>query len=145
MPLNGLSSGRDTTIVLSDPNSGGVPAIAYVTTFDTKQDHTKLKSKGLDGTVRHAVEPEGWSGKIALDRGNNNVDDLFSILEAAYYNGANVLPQTITQTTQEADGTISQWQYTGCAIAYDEAGSWQNGKFISQSVSWCASKRIKLV
>ena len=61
MPLNSLSVGRDTTIVLNDPNSGGVPNILYVTTFDTKQDNTRLKSKGLDGTVRHAVEPEGWS------------------------------------------------------------------------------------
>lgn len=145
MALNGINVGRDTTIVLNDPTSGGVPAIAYVTSFDTKQDHTRLKSKGLDGTVRHAVEPEGWSGKITLDRGNDNLDQLFAILEAAYYNGTNVLPQTITQTIQEADGTITQWQYTGCAIGYDEAGAWANGKFISQSLSWCASKRNQLV
>jgi hypothetical protein len=145
MPLNSLSVGRDTTIVLNDPNSGGVPAVAHVTSFDTKQDHTKLKSKGLDGVVRHAVEPDGWSGKIALDRANPNLDKLFAILETAYYAGTNVLPQTITQTIQEDDGTVTQWQYTGCAIGYDEAGAWQNGKFISQSVSWCASKRTLLV
>jgi len=145
MPLNSINVGRDTTIVMNDPTSGGVPAIAYVTSFDTKQDHTRLKSKGLDGTVRNAVEPEGWSGKIMLDRANPNLDRLFAILENAYYAGLNVQPQTITQTIQESDGTISQWQFVGCAIAYDEAGSWSNGKFISQSVSWCAAKRNQLV
>ena len=148
MPLNSLSVGRDTTIVLNDPNSGavgGVPNLLYVTTFDTKQDNTKLKSKGLDGTVRHAVEPEGWSGKIMLDRGNQNLDILFGILEDAYYAGTNVLPQTITQTIQEADGSVTQWQYIGCAISYDEPGNWANGKFIAQSVGWCASKRNQLV
>lgn len=145
MPLNSINVGRDTTIVMNDPTAGGVPAIAYVTSFDTKQDHTRLKSKGLDGTVRNAVEPEGWSGKITLDRANQNLDKLFAILEAAYYNGTNVQPQTITQTIQESDGTITQWQYVGCAIGYDEAGSWANGKFISQSVSWCAAKRNQLV
>lgn len=143
MPLNGLSVGRDTTIVVNDPNSGGVPLIAYVTGFDTKQDHTRLKSKGLDGTVRHAVEPEGWSGKIMLDRANENLDQLFAILENAYYNGSNVQAQTITQTVEEVSG-VTQWQYTGVAIGYDEAGSWTNGKFIGQSVSWCASRRTQL-
>jgi hypothetical protein len=145
MPLNSINVGRDTTIVISDPTSGGNPAIAYVLSFDTKQDHTRLKSKGLDGTVRNAVEPEGWSGKIMLDRANQNLDVLFTILENAYYSGTNILPQTITQTIQESDGTISQWQFVGCAISYDEAGDWQNGKFISQSIGWCAAKRIRLV
>jgi hypothetical protein len=145
MPLNSLSVGRDTTIVLNDPNSGGVPNILYVTAFDARPDHSKLKSNGLDGTVRHAVEPQGWSGKIMLDRGNQNLDILFDILETAYYSGTNIVAQTITQTIQEADGTVTQWQYLGCAISYDEHGSWQNGKFISQSIGWCSSKRNRLI
>lgn len=145
MPLNNLSVGRDTTIVLNDPNSGGVPNILYVTSYEAKQDHIKLKSSALDGVVRHGVIPDGWSGRIMLDRGNQNVDRLFGVLENAYYNGINILAQTITQTIDEADGTITQWQYQGCAISYDEPGAWQNGKFISQTVGWCASKRIELV
>src|SRR6202035_5102712 len=145
MPANNLSVGRDTTIVMFDPNTGGGPDILYVTSFDTKQDNTRLKSKGLDGTVRHAVEPEGWSGKIMLDRGNQNLDKLFAILEDNYYNCTNILPQTITQRIQEADARITQWQYVGCAISYDEPGNWANGKFISQAVGWCASKRKLLV
>lgn len=144
MPLTNLSVGRDTTIVLNDPNSGGVPNILYVTSYEAKQDHIKLKSSAMDGTVRHGVIPDGWSGRIMLDRGNQNVDVLFGILENAYYNGNNILPQTITQTIDEADGTITQWQYVGCAISYDEPGTWQNGKYISQTIGWCASKRNQL-
>src|SRR5450631_4087699 len=135
MPINSLSVGRDCTIDLYDPNSGGVIAFAVVTSFDAKQHSSGLKSKGLDGTPRFGVEPEGWGGKIMMDRGNSNTDQLIAILEAAYYAGQNIGAQTITQTIQEADGTITQWRYTGVCIALDDHGNWQNGKFISQSVS----------
>lgn len=144
MPSNGIAVGRDTTIVLYDPNSGGVPDIAYVTSFEAKQDSSKLKHKALDGVVKHGVEYDGWSGKIMLDRGNANLDKMQAKLEAAYYSGTNILSMTITQTIDEPDGGITQWQYPGVAITYDEAGSWSNGKFIGQTLSWCASKRILL-
>lgn len=141
MPLNNLSVGRDCTIDVFDPQSGGVVALPIVTSFDAKEDHIKLKSNALNGQLQHAVQPDGWSGKIMMDRAGPQVDILFSILETAYYSGQNVRPQIITQTIKENDGTITQWRFSGVALAYDDAGNWSNGKFISQSISWAATTR----
>ncbi|MGH6821936.1 MAG: hypothetical protein ACREC4_00340 [Methylocella sp.] len=145
MPLNNFSVGRDCTIDVFDPQSGGVIALAIVTSFDAKQDQTRLKSKGLDGLLRHGVEPDGWSGKITLERRGQQVDALFQILENAYYLGQNVQAQTITQTIQENDGSITQWRYSGVALSYDDAGMWSNGKFISQTIGWFATKRDQVL
>ena len=145
MPLSRLSVGRDCTIDLTDPNTGGIVSLAVVTSFDAKMDGTQLKSKALDGVVRHATEYDGWSGSINLDRKNPNLDAFFAVLEGLYYSGQNVAPQTITQTVQESDGSISQYRYTGVALDYQDAGNWQNGKFVAQKLSWRASRRIKVI
>lgn len=145
MPINNINVGRDCTITVFDPTTNVVVTLAIITSFDAKQDVTKLKSKGLDGTVRVAVEPETWSGKIMLDRANPNCDKLFNILEAAYFAGTNIQAVTITQTIAEADTTITQWRFSGAALCLEDSGNWANGKFIAQSISWEASRRIQVV
>lgn len=142
MPLNSLSVGRDTTVNLFDPNAGGVVTIKNITQFEAKPVNISLKSKGMNGIVIQATEPDGWTGSFAIDRYGANVDRLFALLENNYYSGLNIQSQTITQTIQEADGTISQYRYIGVALVYTEAGQWANGKQVSQKVDWHASKRV---
>jgi len=142
MPLNSLSVGRDCTVQVFDPNAGGVVTLKNITAFEAKPTTIQLKSKGLNGIVIHATEPDGWSGSFMIDRNGANVDRLFALLEANYYNGINIQSQTITETIQEADGTISQYQFIGVALTYSEAGQWTNGKQVSQKIDWNASQRI---
>ncbi len=144
MPISGLSVGRDVTLDVFDPNTGGIVSFAVITSFDTKQDTTDLKAKGLDGTVRHGTEYDGWSGSIMLDRQNAIADAFFAFLEAMYYSGQNIQAQSITQTIQEADGSVTQWSFIGLALKLDDAGNWQNGKFVSQKISWRASRRLQI-
>ena len=141
MPLSSLSVGRDTTLQIYDPNAGGIVTLTKITEFESKPDTVKLKSKGLDGIVIHAVEPDGWSGTITVDRMDPNVDRLFGLLESNYYAGINIQNQTITQTVKEADGTYTQYIYAGVALNLDDAGMWSNGKQVTQKLSWCSSKR----
>lgn len=142
MPLNSLSVGRDCTVNVFDPNAGGIVTIANITQFDAKPVVVQLKSKGLNGIVVHAVEPDGWAGSLMVDRNGPNIDRWFALLEANYYAGINIQSQTITQTMQEASGLISQYRFIGVAFTYSDAGVWVNGKQVSQSLNWNASQRI---
>ena len=142
MPLNQMSVGRDVTVQVFDPNAGGVVSIKNITMFDAKPSTIQIKSKGIDGIVRHATEPDGWSGSFDVDRYGPNVDRLFALLESNYYAGVNIQSQTITQTIQEADGSVSQYRFTGVALVYSDAGSWSNGKQVTQKITWNASQRI---
>lgn len=142
MPLNNLSVGRDCTVNLFDPNAGGVVTINNVTQFEAKPTTIQLKSKGLNGIVIHATEPDGWTGSFMVDRNGANVDRLFALLEQNYYAGINIVSQTITQTIQEADTSLSQYRFIGVALVYSEAGVWVNGKQVSQKIDWSASQRI---
>src|ERR1017187_6489503 len=116
MPLNSLSVGRDTTVQVFDLNAGGIVTLKNITAFEAKPTTIQLKSKGLNGIVVHPTEPDGWSGSFMIDRNGANVDRLFALLEQNYYAGINILSQTITQTIQESDQSISQYQFIGVAL-----------------------------
>lgn len=144
MPIGRLSVGRDNQIDIFFPILGGSAPISVITKFDAKPETTELKSKGMDGIVRHGVEPDGWQISIELDRANDTLDTLFALIEDAYYRGVNIDNATVIQTVQEADGSVSQYRYTDVAFKFDDAGSWSNGKHVSQKLTGRGSRRIKI-
>ena len=141
MPINGLSVGRDNTIDIYDPNVKAVVSFAVIKSFSAKPITTKLDSKGMDGRNYFGSEPNGWDLKMTLDRASNVADLFFAALEEAYFSGQNIQSQTITQNILEADGSYTEFRYTGVDIVLDDAGDWQNGKYIGQSLSARADRR----
>jgi hypothetical protein len=142
MPANGFSLGRDNSITINTPFGPLVPSL--ITNFDSKQEHVKKQSKGMDGRVRNIIFPDGWTGTLEVDRQNSNVDDFFAALEAAYYAGQNIGSSTITQTISEANGAVSQYQYVGVNFEYTDAGSWKQDDITHQKLTFTAEQRIKL-
>lgn len=138
-----LSVGKDCVIDVVLP-TGQILNIDKVTSFDAKQDTNPIASKGMDGINRNAVVPHGWSGSIKIDRGSHALDDYFAKYESDYYAGKTITNVIINATIQEGDGTITSWQFRGCAIDYSNAGMWQADKFIDQAITFKASQRIKV-
>lgn len=147
MPVNTghgvLSLGKDISIVVTLA-TGASLSLSVITNFTRKQDTAKLKSKGIDGIIRHAVVPDGWSGQFDLDRAGAQLDTYFADLESSYYNGSTISNVTITETIEEVDGSISQYRYTGVALEYADAGAAEVDKFVRQRVNWMAAKRTKV-
>jgi hypothetical protein len=142
MPINGFSVGRDQSITINTPF--GVLAPSLITKFDSKQEHTEKKVKGIDGRVRSVVFPDGWTGTLEVDRQNSGLDDFFAQLEAAYYAGQNITTSTITQSIVEVSGAVSQYQYIGVNFKFDDAGGWQQDDTVHQKLSFIAEQRVKL-
>jgi hypothetical protein len=44
----------------------------------------------------------------------------------------------------QPDGSTVQYRYTGVMLKYDNAGSWKGDETVKLTVSWCASRRIKV-
>lgn len=141
MPLQGYTVGRDVTYTVSGPD--GPIRFSEITKFTSKQDKTEKKIKGLDGITRHLRFPDGWSGSMEIDRRDSTVDDYFAQLESNYYAGLNEDGGTITETITEADGSVSQYRYTGVLLSLDDAGSKGGDDNVKMKVSFVASRRIK--
>lgn len=145
MPVNNFSVGKDVTVDIYDPLSGGVQLFSGVNEFSAKQETAQNSFKpGIDGVHRPLVIPGGWSGTIGFDRRDSRVDDYFAGQEARYFAGINILTAGITQTVQEADGSLSQYRFEQVLFAYDEAGTWKGDDSVSGKLSFKAAFRKKV-
>jgi hypothetical protein len=142
MPNNGFSVSRDLSVSISTTNGALQPTL--VTGFESKQDTTEKKVKGIDGRVRNVVFPDGWSGGFDMERQNSIIDDYFAGWEADYFQGLDVGTGVITQSIAEPDGSQSQYQYTNVSFKYDNAGKWAGDDTVTQRLTWIAERRIKL-
>ena len=142
MPSNSFTVGRDISLTIVTPS--GVLTIPGLTEFSADPETTKLKSKAIDGTTRHAVIPDGWKGSFKVDRIDPTLDNYWAQFEASYFSGVNITAATITEVLQEADGSITEWRYEGVVLDLDKAGDYGGDKLVSQSLSFMASRKIKV-
>ena len=142
MPLNGFTVGRDVTLTLVTPS--GPLNLSLITGFQSKQEIVEEKIKGLDGVTRFLRFFDAWSGTFTLDRQDSTLDDYFSQLEANFYAGLSEQPTSLTETIQEVSGALSQYRYIGVLLKYDDAGEYRGDQSVKQSLSFTASRRVKI-
>jgi len=143
MPVNGYTVGKDYSLEIILP--GGQPLILRkITNFKKKQEVIEDKRRGING-VREIVRFfDGWSGSFALDRADGTLDDYFAALEAGFYAGLPEQPVSLTETIQENSGAISQYRLTNMLLTLDDAGDVAGDKVVTQSVTFTASRRLKI-
>jgi len=142
MPISNYSVGRDYTLVIQTSNGTLQPN--KITEFKSKQDVTDVRVKRLDGITDHVRFFDGWSGGFSIERQDATLDNYFAQLEAGYYAGINEQAAQIYETIQEANGAVSQFRYDGVLMTLDDAGTRAGDATIKQSISFVASRRIKV-
>ena len=138
-----MSVGKDYAIDIVQ-SGGQVLRLGNVTDFDAKPNTKDLKSEGIDGIVRHAIIPGGWTVTLSIDRQDRGVDDFFAQFEADYYAGKTLRNMTITESINEADGTISQWRYVGVALKLDDNGKRKADEYVKMKMSGHCAKRLRV-
>lgn len=142
MPNNGFSVGRDQSLDIIGPQ--GPIRLSLLTSFKAKQDINEQKIKGLDGITRHVRFPDGWSGTFMVERQGSEIDDYFAQIEANYYAGQNEQSCTITETITEVSGAVSQYRYVGVLLKLDDSGEWKGDSTVKMTISFVASRRMKV-
>jgi hypothetical protein len=143
MPLNGYTLGRDATFTVVTPS--GTLTLNGLTGFKSKPVYEKLKSKPLNGVVNNAAIPQGHTGSFTIDRSDAQTDTYFAQIEAAYLaNGATMQAGTILETINEADGSISQWQYNGVVLMLEDSGDFEADKKVVQTINFEASTKVRV-
>ena len=143
MPANNFTIGKDISLTIV--TTSGILALPITTTsFDAKPQYNKVRGVCLDGVNRGFNAPTGWDLTFGLDRSSSVVDDFFVQQEAGYYAGQNTLTGSISETIQEANGSVSQYRYTGVILALDDAGKFTGDAKVSQSISAFASQKLKV-
>ncbi|AJX61593.1 hypothetical protein AQ938_06990 [Burkholderia pseudomallei] len=142
MSINNFSVGRD--ISLDIVTGSGPLQINLITEFTSNQESTEVKVKGIDGITRFVRFFDGWKGKFNVERQDATLDQYFSQLEQNFFSGIGEQSVTITESIQEANGSISQFRYLGVLLKYDDAGGWKGDSTVKQAVSFVCSRRIQI-
>lgn len=142
MPINNFSVGRDISLTIVTPS--GPINFNLLMDFQSKQDTTKKRIKGLDGKTRFVRFMDGWSGSLKLERRDSTVDDYFAQLEANYYSGVQEGGVSITDIKSEPGGNLTQYRYFGVLLDLEDAGKWSGEDTVNQTITFVAERRIKI-
>ncbi|MCM2537992.1 hypothetical protein [Burkholderia glumae] len=143
--INSFNVGRDSAqLTIIDSNFGTV-TINGITKFDAKPAVVKLKSVGIGGRILHRTVPDGHALSFELDRQDPSYEQYFADVEAAYFAGLPPSAIFLTQTINNLDGSISQYQYLDMALAPDDDGNWEGQAKVPQKFSAQAGRKIRLV
>ena len=145
MPVNGLSVGRDVSVVFTLPPPNGVQRFSYITNFKADPVLGDLKTTGLDGRTRHGVVHEGWEGEIDFDRDSDQFDAFWANAEDAYHNGQNQYSGTITETIIEPTGGRTSYRYINVVFKLKTLGDKKANEFVKGKMAFSAERRIKVV
>ncbi len=134
--------GRDGNMVISVAGFGNVtPPLG--TMFRAAPLYKKARSEPLNSAPIEAELPDGWNWEIGCDRGNRQIDDLASAIEAAFWNGGTLPLCSITQYVKENDGSTSTYSFTAGSVKVD-TGTFTGDQAVKQKLSGFSPTRRKV-
>ncbi|HNC11734.1 MAG TPA: hypothetical protein PLF59_08175 [Cyclobacteriaceae bacterium] len=137
--LDGLSTGASSKLVITGPD--GVENFIQLESFTSREDSPIIKKVAMDGTVRNAKLPQGWSGTLTFLRGGPQIDNYINEFARNYRLGGDQLNLTITHTINELDGSVTKFTYSGVVLELTDAGNWSGTDIVSQTINFTATAR----
>ncbi|CAB3784327.1 hypothetical protein [Pararobbsia alpina] len=144
MGINSFNVGRDGAQVTVFDSSVGQVTINGITSFESKPGMVKLKSVDINGRIKHRPVPDGHSGTFEIDRQDASFDAYFADAEASYYAQLPPTAVIITQTINELDGSVSQFQFLDVALYPEDSGTYKGQDKVTQRFTFDAGTRIKI-
>ena len=142
MPQQGLSVGRDTTLVFQ--TTTGRLSVPNLTGFRKKQDATIERVKLISGITKTLRFFDGWSGSFNVNRAGPELDIYFAQTEADYYAGLDEQGCQIYETITEPGGILTQWRYDDVMLEYADAGEAAGDASVKSMVNFTASRRTRI-
>lgn len=143
MPINGLSVGKDITIVWTDNNE--TKRFGTITRWNAKPVTKDDKIVAVDGTITHLIFHQGWVLEFEVERTDNSVDEYWAQAEENYFKGKEMAPATIFETIQEPGGGMSQYRYEGVIPMVEDMGDRKGDASIKIKMRGLAARRKKVV
>jgi hypothetical protein len=144
MPLNGMSVGSDFNFGFYDANSGSLINMGDVqNVVITKQKHD-IATRPYNAVPRFSYVPDGYHITFTVTRSVSTLEDFQITIDQKFNNGDVVQPGYLNETIQNADGTISRYQYTNFCFVLTDHGDVSREKVVTIKGEGKASDKIPL-
>ncbi len=134
--------GNDCSVVVQGPF--GEIDFGIVTNFRIKQRVKKTAVEPLNGAPLEKHVPMGWEGSFEIARATSAADDFANAIEAGFLATGELGDGLLTQYVTEKNKSTSIYLGDGLAMNLTDAGSWERGKEVRQSIEFFISTRKKI-
>lgn len=139
----GQSYGRDIRLDINLPN-GGILTLAQIEDVDFKPATHVDKFVLMNSQVIHNAIPQGGDGTIRVKRADSTVEDFQAAFEANFFLGLPNLKGIITETINNPDGTVSQYQFLGVILIIEDMGNWKGEVAVNQQIKFHYDSFVKV-
>ncbi len=140
--LDGLTSGQSARITFTQ--AGVTLGFAILQNFQMTKNTNVITSIDITGKARHPQIHTDWTGSATYFRGGPEIDNYFADQERDFYLGGDQVNCTITETIQELNGAVSQWQYTDVTLQLADSGTYSGEDIVMQTINLFADRKIRL-
>lgn len=144
MPVNGMNVGVDYTIAYYDTNSGGLIELGDVQDVKITALKHDIKSAPFNQVPRFGFIPDGYKIDFTITRNSSLLEDLM-VTFSQNFNAGNVSGAGyLNETVNNADGSVSRYQYTGFVVFLTSHGDISREKVVTLTLEGMASDKVKI-
>jgi hypothetical protein len=144
MPVNGMNIGADYSITYYESVSGGLINLGDVQDVKIAALKHDIKSSPYNQLPRYGYIDDGFKIDFTITRNSSTLEDLAVLnsanLNAGLVQGAGYLNETINN----ADGSVSRYQYTNFVVFLTDHGDISREKTVSIKLEGMASAKVKI-
>jgi hypothetical protein len=144
MPVNTQSVGIDYTLTFYDTVSGAAIDLNDVQSVKITAAKHEIVSRPYNSVPKFGFIPDGYRFAFAIVRTDENLEAYQLAQENLFYSGAPSKAGYMNETIQEADGSVSRYQYTGFVMWVDEIGDFTRESNVKMQCVGYASKKVQI-
>jgi hypothetical protein len=139
-----MNVGVDYSISYFDANSGSLIDLGDVqNVVITKQKHD-IASRPFNAVPRFGYIPDGYKISFTITRAVSTLEDLQITVDQNFNAGAVQAPGYLNETVNNADGSVSRYQYTNFVFVLTDHGDISREKVVTLKAEGMASDKVPL-
>jgi len=144
MPVNAMNTGVDYTLSYYDGNAGALIDLGDVQSVTIAAQKHNIKTTPYNGVPRYGYVPDGYAIHFTITRNKSTLEDLM-VTFSQNFNAGNVLsPGYLNETINNADGTVSRYQYTNLVVFLTDHGDIKREAVVTLKLEAMASDKTKI-
>lgn len=144
MAVNGMTVGRDYTLVFYDPNTGGVVSFGDVQNFSITANKHDIKSSPYNGPPRFGYIPDGYKISFTITRTDSGLENFQLAANERFEDGVHEKAGYLNETVRDSDGTVTQYQYGGFVFWLSDIGDVSRDKNVGMKAEAWASTKTRI-
>ena len=144
MPVNGMNVGVDYTLTYYDATSGSLVNLGDVQDVKITANKHDIKSSPYNQVPRFGYVPDGYKIDFTITRAVSTLEDLM-VTFSKNFNAGNVQAAGyLNETINNADGSVSRYQYTNFVVFLTSHGDISREKVVTLVLEGMASDKVQI-